>query len=757
MALRCYMSGTEGSQHHGACVAAGVKHVLLSYLYIEKNKDFDVLKRRKKANPKIKFMIDSGAHSFQADKKRYDAWSLTDWEDFIKRYISWLRKNREFVEACVELDIDWNVGANVVESWQNKYFIPLLAEGHNVIFVWHIQRGLLGWEEMCSKFPYVGLPGELSSDPDFNKYVTTARRYTVRMHAFAGSKQSDFRDWPWYCMTEEHEILTKSGWKFRNQLQEGDKVLTYFEGKSFWKPVLKKHVFSVESVPITCLSNRNFYAEVTHNHKWISNRLSGNGVSCPIKNTFTFRTTNELDSKDLIPRSAVYQNCPKQETYSDAFVELVAWVWTEGCFSRKESVRITLSQSFRVNPKKVERIRSVLVLCEARYCEWTNEEDGCVYFQISGGVRKQLLSVMPGRNIKRNFIFQLTKSQLKLFVKVSVLADGSYTPRVKTRRATFSLGQKRGGTNIGIFELACILSGIPINNSVQYPGGNPMDFVSSSNTHYVYANALKRKEFLYTGSLWCISVENQTFLTRCNGKVYWTGNSVDSTTWKSSERYGILIHWDEPAQKLVFEDQKSRRHLYRRNFEQCGLNADAIIADTDYKEVTKYALISMRRMEEFYARKYKDRLFYYDLRLPHPRVLCNASERWTMRLWGHFRPEVLFRSHAGETQYKVIRRYLAALAAVQYGEVAFLQSNSMYLTFLKTYFPKMVEPNLADPILFKKELAIYTSPPNPPPLQRLEPEHFAATNNPPKNRDHPNYENIDLDYDLAGLSSQFGI
>jgi hypothetical protein len=399
----CFYSGVEGGQHFAACINAGVKAVLASFLYLEKT-DINLIKKRKQKNPQIKFLIDSGAHTFQSDKTKYGSWSLPDFEAYLARYVKWIRANKDVIESAVELDIDWIVGTPVVEGWQKRYFEPLLAEGIDTIFVWHKQRGLEGWEEMCSRFSYVGLPGEFSGEPDFNKYMAVAKRYTTKVHGFAATKLADLRDWPWY--------------------------------------------------------------------------------------------------------------------------------------------------------------------------------------------------------------------------------------------------------------------------------------------------------------------------------------STDSTSWKAAERFGTLIHWDERKQKLVTEPDKSQRAQYRKFFEQFGLNADAIIQDTDYREVTKYALISFRRMEEFYAQKYKDRINYYDLRLPHPKAVRLVSDKQVLRFWQLFRPATLFKQHESETRPVELRKYLAALSAVQHREEAWLTVNPDALKFLGVYFPKQITPKITDIGTFQKELAVYIAPPNPPPLRRSDESHFIPVNAP---------------------------
>jgi hypothetical protein len=219
MAVRNYFSGVEGQQHFDAATDAGAQHVLMSYLYARKA-GLDLVKRRKQQHPHLKFMIDSGAHTFQSSCHNhpvYSKWKEADYEKYLEEYIEWLEANRQYIECAVELDISYpinvssgrdsksNYGYDVIANWQKSYFIPLQQTGMEIIYVFHGGSGGAGreiqvWEEMCSQFPYVGLPGEKSSDPDFNKYITVARRYTTKIHGFAATKQADFRDWPWFSI-----------------------------------------------------------------------------------------------------------------------------------------------------------------------------------------------------------------------------------------------------------------------------------------------------------------------------------------------------------------------------------------------------------------------------------------------------------------------------------------------------------------------------------------------------------------------------
>lgn len=225
----------------------------------------------------------------------------------------------------------------------------------------------------------------------------------------------------------------------------------------------------------------------------------------------------------------------------------------------------------------------------------------------------------------------------------------------------------------------------------------------------------------------------------------WPWYSIDSITWKTSEMYGTLIDWDDNKQVLSFEQDKSKRALYRQKFISLGLNADGIIQDTDYKEVTKYALISMRKMEDFYERKYADRLFYYDLRLPHPaRVLRWKKDATILKWWKKFRPEQLFKAHLSAPPSS-IREYLFGISCVQHSLRDLLEPKPLALQFLQAYWPKQANPLTQDMQTFQKEVAAYTAPTNSAAIPRTAPGHLIPTNA-PKRRDEVNFDLEDLEH-----------
>lgn len=253
--VRNYFSGVEGNQHFYAAIRSGARNVLTSYLHLRKG-DRDIVKKRKEKHPEINFLVDSGAHTLQIStgKPPYNSWTISDYEAYCAEYVSWLKDNRRYLKAAVELDIDYCVGVPKVEDWQKRFFYPLQEKGLDICYCWHKERGLEGWEEMCSRFGYVGLPGEMSSDPDFNKFITVARRYTTKVHGFAATKQADFRDWPWYSVdsitwktAEMYGTLIVWDERRERWLFEGDKSK---RGK--YRQQMKELGFSEADIAIIC-------------------------------------------------------------------------------------------------------------------------------------------------------------------------------------------------------------------------------------------------------------------------------------------------------------------------------------------------------------------------------------------------------------------------------------------------------------------------------------------------------------------------
>jgi hypothetical protein len=140
---------------------------------------------------------------------------------------------------------------------------------------------------------------------------------------------------------------------------------------------------------------------------------------------------------------------------------------------------------------------------------------------------------IAGKVVSRAFLYSLTEAQLRLFIDVSVLADGSYAPG--TGQRTF---KQQDPECMDRFILACILAGQPL--SAVSPQSQvtlkKRDFVKPvaaavekvpDGHHRRVPKSFVRDEAL-TGVVWCPTVPNTSWYARRNGHMYFTGNTYSN-------------------------------------------------------------------------------------------------------------------------------------------------------------------------------------------------------------------------------------
>ena len=191
-----------------------------------------------------------------------------------------------------------------------------------------------------------------------------------------------------YCVDEDTEILTKRGWKRYTDIIPGELVLALdtISGMSKWTPLKNIYTF-YPSEPLFSYETRDHSSLTTKNHRWWT-RYSSKSRSYKYEDRW--ETSETISSKySWVPTVAPHADfdLPK---YSDDFVELVAWWWTEGyCDKRMHNGEI--GQLNKVNPDKVISIREALNrefgepgnLRTGFLWNETHKKDGMVLFNLS--------------------------------------------------------------------------------------------------------------------------------------------------------------------------------------------------------------------------------------------------------------------------------------------------------------------------------------------------------------------------------------
>lgn len=326
-----------------------------------------------------------------------------------------------------------------------------------------------------------------------------------------------------YCVDTETEILTPRGWLRYDEVQVGDEGLALDPetGTAGWEQitnVFREH----RQTRMVAMSGRYHDSLSTPDHRWLTQNR---------QNKWAWKVTDTLNTASRIPTAAFRHDAPTTAKFSDDFVEVIAWFYTEGSLS---DGRGCLSQSRTANPGYAARIEGSLrrlygqpgSLRKGYLWNETVNPTGTSIFRVSHRVRDEWTQVAPDRVPSPEFLCSLTPAQLLLFMETSVDADGHR--RLSNGTVLFAQKDER---RIRAFEMACVLAGRTPNTTRTNEGwsctvrrGNSVAPCAAANKpSRMTAKAVQDVD--YDGVIWCPTLRHHNWLARRNGKVYFTGNT----------------------------------------------------------------------------------------------------------------------------------------------------------------------------------------------------------------------------------------
>lgn len=361
-----------------------------------------------------------------------------------------------------------------------------------------------------------------------------------------------------FCADEQTEILTRRGWLPYWEVVEGEDVLTISPetGLAEWSPAERINVFPVESETLILMEGGGHSSLTTPNHRWLVERLYTQRDGSSDRRREFVQTRDLKGARDRISCAAPVVNLPEQEKWSDPFVELVAWYWTEGHL--RASGAVTIHQSHKANPEYVDRIRAALTSLfgpasdsrlRKRVPGWAEARSGdMAVFRVSPAAAESLREVAPGSEkvVSPDFLSSLTQAQLGLFIDTSIDADGTrwVMPSGETKREITQKSKSRLDT----FQMACSLAGVrtvltmrPVRGDGRYAGREHWHLSLYDQRRHFTAQTRDRNfsitEVEHTGHVWCPTTSNGTWLARRDGKVYFTGNTQYD--------FDVIGEWEE--------------------------------------------------------------------------------------------------------------------------------------------------------------------------------------------------------------------
>lgn len=173
--MKVFLSGLESSEKNiiDDIVESNIKidYILTSYYYLRKKKSF-FEKIKKIAN---EILIDSGAHSFQKGTK-------VKWNEYTNEYANWIKENDcDKILGYFEMDIDNIIGYKGVLDLRKI----LEQKTNKIIPVWHKNRGIQQYKEMCKEYKYIAITGFKNEDIKDNQYLMflkCAKKHKCQVH-----------------------------------------------------------------------------------------------------------------------------------------------------------------------------------------------------------------------------------------------------------------------------------------------------------------------------------------------------------------------------------------------------------------------------------------------------------------------------------------------------------------------------------------------------------------------------------------------
>jgi len=321
-----------------------------------------------------------------------------------------------------------------------------------------------------------------------------------------------------YCISEDTEIFTLTGWKTIHSLTTEDSTITLDKNLNSSFEKIEK-IIRFPNSKTFLVSGRGMSLCCTANHKTpFLTQDSGK---------LKFRTIGSLNKADVrVPVSTILQN--KDYPISDELLKLVAWILTDGSCERIGNyVRYRIYQSKK---EMILRIKNLLEKSNLKYClSWRDrskrnlsilgknilkQQTSCV-FSMSAADIKELKRLLPSKEVP-NWLLFLSKRQFDMFLEELILGDGS---KYKNKTARILYGKESFLESVQTF---CHLFGYRATVTKSKRGDYRLNICQRT-------IGLIRKSHVKENTnhepTWCIQIKNHNFMVRHRGKICFTGNS----------------------------------------------------------------------------------------------------------------------------------------------------------------------------------------------------------------------------------------
>jgi DNA-directed RNA polymerase II subunit RPB2 len=352
-----------------------------------------------------------------------------------------------------------------------------------------------------------------------------------------------------HCLTLDHEVLTRDGWKTYGQLSENDLIATLKGDNLVYEKPTKIHYYENYEGKMYHIENCNISLDVTDNHRMLVSRKFGRkGIWQDYgfeyasdvfgkhrrykkdaewtKDDYQFILPEYLDGNNKLHEAKVV-------SMKDWLVFFGIWI-AEGWTNQHREIMISVNKQ-RVKDALYKAIENM------GYNYFVNGEKLHITNVQLASYMKQFSLGAPNKYLP-DWAFELSKEQTQILITSMQLGDG-YFCKNKTSSWYSTTSEKLADQ---LMQL-CLHAGWAGNKYVHIKAGtinkiegreviNQHDILKVSiikkkvnpQVNHGHVNEQKiQKEYMYEykGPVFCLSVPSEIFFVRKDGKAVWTGNS----------------------------------------------------------------------------------------------------------------------------------------------------------------------------------------------------------------------------------------
>lgn len=302
----------------------------------------------------------------------------------------------------------------------------------------------------------------------------------------------------WGCVPLDTEILTKQGWKLKDELHEGEKIYSFQEGKLIEDEVLQINEYEF-SGDLVCFSHRSLEQFLTPDHRVL--------IYDEVQEKFSVNLAQNLEKSSAPIRVPVAGHLVQEDSVlSDEIIQWYAWLCRQAV-PDEQGVVLSLKSK-----ESCEKVESLLIKLGIPYRKTPYRTQGARY-RFSRPFSEQVSAILNKQHLPMHLLRACSERQIKVFIH-------AYSQEGKT---PFRIVTQAEQVKDDFQELAVLVGYSTEVTERQHPSKGLLYTMIFSAKERVTLSTKKR--IPYQGKVWCPTTRSSYWVARRGGSVFITGNS----------------------------------------------------------------------------------------------------------------------------------------------------------------------------------------------------------------------------------------